>query len=76
MTHGGLPFPGIGCCVPDVYIHYVPDMINIWDIISTFTIALDVSAHGHPFLNNGFDNTQRASFISDLHTKFRIIIRQ
>ena len=36
---------------------------------------LDVYAHGHSFLNNGFDNTEWASFISDLHVKLRIISR-
>ena len=30
---------------------------------------LDVSAHGHSYLKNELDNTESASFISDLHTK-------
>ena len=33
---------------------------------------LDVSAHGHSFLNNGLDNTEWASFIPGLHTKLII----
>ena len=36
---------------------------------------LHVSAHGHSFLNNEFDNTKWASFISDLHAKLRILSR-
>ena len=35
----------------------------------------DVSAHGHSVLNNGFDNSKRATFILDLHTKLSIISR-
>ena len=35
---------------------------------------LDVSTHGHSFVNNGLDkNREWASFISDLYTKLRII---
>ena len=35
-AYGGLPFPDIGCPVPDVYIYYVSDMINVRDTVSTF----------------------------------------
>ena len=37
---------------------------------------LNFSAHGQSFLNNGLDNTEWASFILDLHTKFRMISRE
>ena len=33
MAYGGLPFPEIGCPLPDVYIYYVPYMINDWILI-------------------------------------------
>ena len=36
MACGGLHFPDT-CPVPDDYIYYVDDMINDWDIISTFS---------------------------------------
>ena len=35
-AYGGLPFPDIGCPVPDVYIYYVSGMINVRDTVSTF----------------------------------------
>ena len=37
--YGGLPFPDTGCPVPDVYIYYVPDMINV----STLFLHLSTS---------------------------------
>ena len=36
-SYGGLPFPDTGYPVPDVYIHYVSGMINVWDTLSSFT---------------------------------------
>ena len=36
---------------------------------------LGVSVHGHSFLNNGLDNTEWDSLISDLYSKLRIISR-
>ena len=36
MAYGGLSFPYTGCLVQDVYIYYVPDMINVWNIAFTF----------------------------------------
>ena len=51
--------------VPDAYIYHVFVIINAWDIVSTYF-----------FLNNGLDNTQWASSISDLYTKLRIINRR
>ena len=36
MAYGGLPFPDTGCPEPEVYICYVPDMINVLDTGSTF----------------------------------------
>ena len=33
------------------------------------------NAHGHSFLNNRLDNTEWAFFISDLHTRIKIICR-
>ena len=36
MVYGGLPFPDTGCPVPDVYIYYVPGIINVWDTVSTY----------------------------------------
>ena len=36
MAYGGLPFPDTSCPVPDVYIYYVSDMINVLDNVSTF----------------------------------------
>ena len=35
-TYGGLPFPDTDCTVPDVYIYYVSDMINVCYTVSTF----------------------------------------
>ena len=35
MAYGGLHFPDTGCPVPDVYIYYVPDIINVWNTVST-----------------------------------------
>ena len=29
MAYGGLSIPDAGCPVPDVYIYYVSDMINV-----------------------------------------------
>ena len=59
MAYGDLPFPDTVCPVPDVYIYYVLDMINVW--IRFLNLS---TSHGH-FVNNGLDNTERASFISD-----------
>ena len=36
MAYGGLPFPDTGCPVPDVYIYYASDMINVLNTVSTF----------------------------------------
>ena len=36
MAYGGLPSPDSGCPVSDVYIYYVCDMINIWNIVCIF----------------------------------------
>ena len=36
MGYGGLPIPDPVCPVPDVYIYYVPDIINVWDTVPTF----------------------------------------
>ena len=36
MAYGGLPFRDTGCLVSNVYIHYVPDLINLRDTVSTF----------------------------------------
>ena len=36
MAYGGLSFPNTGCPVPDVYIYYVSDMINVHDTVSKF----------------------------------------
>ena len=77
MAYGDLPFPDTGCPVPAVYIYYVPDKINVWDTVSyIYPHPLDVSAHGHYFLNNGFENTEWTSCISDLHDKIRITSRR
>ena len=72
VTSGGLSFPDTGCPVPDVYINNVSDMNNVWDTVSTFI-------HLYPralFLNNGLDNIQWTSFISDLYIKLMIISRR
>ena len=37
-----------------------------------YPTPLDVSTHGHSFVNNELDNREWASFISDLYTKLRI----
>ena len=50
MAYGGLPFLDTGCPVPDAYIYYVPNMINVWDTF--FYIhppPLDVYTHGQSF---------------------------
>ena len=36
MSYGGLPFPDIGCPVPDVYIYHDSGMIDVCDTFSTF----------------------------------------
>ena len=36
MAYGGLPFPDTGCPVPDIYIYCMPDMINVWDTVTSF----------------------------------------
>ena len=36
LTDGLWPFPDTACPVPDVYIYYVSDTIDIWDVVSTF----------------------------------------
>ena len=36
MAYGGLLFPDTCFPVLDVYIYYVPDMINVWDTAFTF----------------------------------------
>ena len=36
MAYGDLPFPDTACPVPDVYIYYVSDTIDTWDVVSTF----------------------------------------
>ena len=36
MSYSGLPFPDIGCPVPDVYIYYDSGMIDVCDTFSTF----------------------------------------
>ena len=48
--------------VLDVYIYYVPDMINVWILFLLYPPPLDVSAHGHSILNNGLDNTEWALY--------------
>ena len=35
MAYGCLPVPDTGCPVRDVYIYYVPVMINVWDTASS-----------------------------------------
>ena len=63
--------------VPDVYIYYVLDMINIWDLVFIFIhLPWMFPPTDIPFLNNGLDDTEWASFISDLHAKLRIINRE
>ena len=42
VVYGGLPFPDTSFPVPDVYIYYVPDMINVWDTVSTFIKVLQL----------------------------------
>ena len=62
---------------PDVYIYHVSDMTNVWNIASIFMhlpwmiLPMDIL-----FFNNGFDDIQWASFISDWHAKLRIIGRR
>ena len=60
------PFPDTGCPVPDVYIYYVPDMINVWILFLHLSTPLDVSARGHSLLNR-LDSTERNSFISEIY---------
>ena len=74
MADGGLPFPDTGCPVPDVYIYYVHELINIWILFRRLSTSLGCFRLWTFFLDNGLDNTEWASFISALHTKQRITI--
>ena len=74
MADGGLPFPDTGCPVPDVYIYYVYELINVWILFRRLSTSLGRFRLWTLFLDNGLDNTEWASFISDLHTKQRITI--
>ena len=40
MVHGGLPFPDTGFPLPDVYIYYVPDAVNVWILFLHLPIFL------------------------------------
>ena len=58
--------------VPNVYIYYVFDKINIWDTVHTFIHLFRMILLTDIF-NNGLDNIQWPSFILDLHTNKRNI---
>ena len=75
VAYGGPPFPDTGCPEPDVCIYYVSDMINVWNAVSTF-INLPWMFLPMDIFNNGLDNIQWASFISDSHTKLSTISRR
>ena len=75
MAYGGLPFLDTGCPVPDAYIYYEPNMINVWDTFSTFIHLPWMFTPTDNHLNNGLDNAEWASFNSDLQTKLGIISR-
>ena len=51
-----------GCPLPDVYIYFAPDMINVWGTVSTYIHSLCPRMF---FLNNGLDSIQRTIFLSD-----------
>ena len=40
VAYGGLPFPDTGCPVPDVYIHYAPDIIKAWILFLQLSTSL------------------------------------
>ena len=57
---------GTGCPVPDVNIYYVPDMINVWILFLHLSTSLgSFRPRTFLFMNNGLDNTEWASFMSD-----------
>ena len=75
MVCGGLPFPDIGCPVPNVYIYYVPNMVNVCLVFLHLSTTLGCFRPRTFFSNKRLDKTEWAAFISDLHTKLRIISR-
>ena len=63
MAYGGLPFPNIGCSVPDGYIYHVPDMINFGVLFLHLSTSIGCFRPWTFFLNNGLGNTEWDSFI-------------
>ena len=74
----GIAFPDTDFPVPHVYIYYVSDIINVWDTVSIFIPQLPwmFLPTDIVYFNNGLNNIQWASYISDLRTRLRIISRR
>ena len=46
MVHGGLPFPGTGCPVPDVGFNFFIDLYQMLELIDTlYILRLPVDIH-------------------------------
>ena len=75
LAYGGLPFPDIGCPVPDVCIYCVSGM-TMFGILSPHLSTSRCCFCPRTFFNNFLDNVQWASFISYLHAKRRKISRR
>ena len=69
MAYGGLPFRDTGGPVPDVIFILCLILLMSGYCFYIYLPPLDFSIHAHSFLNNGLDNTEWASFISDLPAK-------
>ena len=41
MAYGGMPFPDICFRVPDVYLYYVSDVINVWLLLPLYAPPLE-----------------------------------
>ena len=70
----GMAYGGLLCTA--CFICYVADMIDVWDTVSTFIFLIRIYLPTEFFLNNGLENIQWASFISELHAKLRTFNRR